>query len=118
MHWPRPSPSSADSAYRVAPTIPAGVQFAEVERQHPYSIWARRALLMSAFCFYMGNRYDEAIQTADNFIQLHPGNRDIPYAYYLKAVALYEQIVDVYRDQSRTQAALTALQDLVRATRA
>jgi outer membrane protein assembly factor BamD len=91
----------------------AGVQFAEVERQHPYSIWARRALLMSAFTLYMANRYDEAIQTADTFIQLHPGNRDIPYAYYLKGVALYEQITDVYRDQSRTQTALAALQDLV-----
>jgi outer membrane protein assembly factor BamD len=91
----------------------AGVQFAEVERQHPYSIWARRALLMSAFSLYMANRYDEAIQTADTFIQLHPGNRDIPYAYYLKAVSLYEQITDVYRDQSRTQLALAALQDLV-----
>ena len=93
--------------------IVAGLQFAEVERQHPYSVWARRALLMSAFCFYMANRYAEAIQTADVFIQLHPGNRDIPYAFYLKAVALYEQITDVNRDQSRTQEALTALQDLV-----
>jgi outer membrane protein assembly factor BamD len=90
----------------------AGLQFAEVERQHPYSIWARRALLMSAFSYYMANRYAEAIQTADSFIQLHPGNRDIPYAYYLKAVSLYEQIGDVHRDQARTTEALIALQDL------
>jgi len=93
--------------------IQAGLQFAEVERQHPYSIWARRALLMSAFSYYMSNRYAEAIQTANTFIQLHPGNRDIPYAYYLKAVSLYEQIGDVHRDQARTTEALIALQDLV-----
>jgi outer membrane protein assembly factor BamD len=93
--------------------VNAGIQFAEVERQHPYTVWARRALLMSSFCFYMANRYPDAIQTADTFIQLHPGNRDVPYAYYLKAVSLYEQIVDINRDQARTTEALTALQDLV-----
>jgi outer membrane protein assembly factor BamD len=91
----------------------AARQFDEVERQHPYSIWARRALLMSAYCYYMGNRYDEAVQTSSSFIQLHPGNRDVPYAYYLKAMSLYEQIADVDRDQSKTDEALTALQDLV-----
>jgi outer membrane protein assembly factor BamD len=91
----------------------AGIQFSEVERQHPYTVWARRSLLMSSFCFYMANRYPDAIQTADTFIQLHPGNQDVPYAYYLKAVSYYEQIVDINRDQARTSEALTALQDLV-----
>ena len=91
----------------------AGRQFDEVERQHPYSIWARRAILMSAYCYYEGNRYQEAIDAADRFIQLHPGNKDVPYAYYLKAVSLYEQINDVDRDQQKTEDALTALQDLI-----
>ena len=91
----------------------AGRQFDEVERQHPYSIWARRAILMSAFCMYQGNRYAEAIDAADRFIQLHPGNKDVPYAYYLKAVSLYEQVGDVDRDQQKTENALTALQDLI-----
>jgi len=91
----------------------AAQQFDEVERQHPYSEWARRAILMSAYCSYQGNQYDQAIETADRFIQLHPGNKDVPYAYYLKAVSLYEQITDVGRDQTKTQAALAALQDLV-----
>ena len=50
---------------------------------------------MAAYCYYQANIYDEAIETADRFIQLHPGNRDVPYAYYLKAVSLYEQITDV-----------------------
>ena len=81
----------------------AGRQFDEVERQHPYSIWARRAILMSAFCMYQGNRYAEAIDAADRFIQLHPGNKDVPYAYYLKAISLYEQVGDVDRDQQKTE---------------
>ena len=93
--------------------LEAGRQFDEVERQHPYSIWARRAILMSAYCYYAGNRYAESIDAANRFIQLHPGNRDAPYAYYLKAVSLYEQINDVERDQGRTEEALTALQDLI-----
>lgn len=90
----------------------AAKQFDEVERQHPYSVWARRAILMSAFCYYQANKYDEAIQAADRFIQLHPGNKDAAYAYYLKAVSLYEQIVDVGRDQEKTRLALASLEDL------
>jgi len=93
--------------------LEAGRQFDEVERQHPYSIWARRAILMSAYCYYAGNRFAEAIEASDRFIQLHPGNKDVPYAYYLKAVSYYEQINDVERDQQVTDQALTALQDLI-----
>jgi outer membrane protein assembly factor BamD len=93
--------------------LQAGRQFDEVERQHPYSVWARRAILMSAYCYYEGNRYAEAIDASTRFIQLHPGNKDVPYAYYLKAVSLYEQIGDVDRDQGKTDEALTALQDLI-----
>ncbi|MEI9994930.1 MAG: outer membrane protein assembly factor BamD [Rhizomicrobium sp.] len=93
--------------------VGAGKQFDEVERQHPYSIWARRAMLMSAYCYYKANHYTEAISSADSYIQLHPGSKEVAYAFYLKAISLYEQIVDVGRDQSNTEDALTALQDVV-----
>lgn len=93
--------------------VGAAKQFDEVERQHPYSIWARRAMLMSAYSYYRANHYTDAISTADSYIQLHPGSKEIAYAFYLKAVSLYEQIVDVGRDQSNTEDALTALQDVV-----
>jgi outer membrane protein assembly factor BamD len=93
--------------------LEAAKQFDEVERQHPYSIWARRAMLMSAFCYYQANKYSDAINTADQYIQLHPGSHEIAYAFYLKAMSLYEQIVDVNRDQANTEQALTALQDVV-----
>lgn len=92
----------------------AGLLFDEVERQHPYSVWARRAQLMSAFSYYQGNKYDDAINAAQRFLSLHPGNKDAPYAYYLVAVSQYEQISDVRRDQKTTEKALNALQELVR----
>lgn len=94
--------------------IPCAAAFDEVERQHPYSVWARRSIMMSAFCHYQGNKYNEAIMAADRFITLHPGNKDAPYAYYLKAISLYEQIVDVGRDQRRTEQAMAALRELIK----
>lgn len=92
----------------------AAKAFDEVERQHPYSVWARRAILMSAYTYYEAAKYNQAILAADRFIQLHPGNKDAPYAYYLKAVSLYEQIVDVGRDQKKTESAMAALTELIR----
>jgi outer membrane protein assembly factor BamD len=88
-------------------------QFNEVDRQHPYSVWARRAMLISAFCSYQSNSYTAAIATADQYISLHPGSPEVAYAFYIKAISLYEQIVDVGRDQSNTEGALVALEDVV-----
>jgi outer membrane protein assembly factor BamD len=90
----------------------AAKSFAEVERQHPYSKWATKALLMQAFANYQRNAYDDAINAANRFITLHPGHKDSPYAYYLTAISQYEQISDVRRDQSRTQKALEALEEV------
>ncbi|MEM9704880.1 MAG: outer membrane protein assembly factor BamD [Pseudomonadota bacterium] len=88
--------------------------FEEVERQHPYSDWARRAMLMKAFARYQTNDYDEAIAALDQFIALHQGNQDTPYAYYLKAMSFYERIRDVGRDQDFTKNAVAALTDVIR----
>ena len=92
----------------------AALLFDEVERQHPYSIWARRAQIMSAFSYYLGREYTQSIQSAQRFISVHPGNRDAPYAYYLIALDYYEQIQDVTRDQKITRQALDALGELMR----
>ncbi|MBL1431615.1 MAG: outer membrane protein assembly factor BamD [Robiginitomaculum sp.] len=88
--------------------------FDEVERQHPYSEWARRAMLMAAYANYEANKYDEAVAAAGRFVALHPGSRSAPYAYYLIAVSQFEQIRDVGRDQGKTAQALTALRQVVR----
>ena len=88
--------------------------FSEVERQHPYSEWARRSILMSAFAHYESNDYDEARSDADRFISLYPGNASAAYAYYLKAICYFEQIMDVGRDQAAAEQALGGLRDVVR----
>jgi outer membrane protein assembly factor BamD len=88
--------------------------FDEVERQHPYSVWATRAQLQAAYAHYQTNRYDDAIVALDRFIQLNPSHRDVAYAYYLKALCYYEQIVDVARDARMTELSLAALQEVVR----
>ena len=92
----------------------AAKSFDEVERQHPYSVWATKAQLMSAYALYQASKYDESIVAADRFIQLHPGHRDVAYAYYLKALDYYVQIADVGRDQRATEKAMTSLADVVR----
>jgi outer membrane protein assembly factor BamD len=88
--------------------------YQEVERQHPYSSWARRAMLMEAYAHYQARQYDEAITDAQRFISLHPGNESAPYAYYLVAICHFERILDVGRDQATTERALEALNDVVR----
>lgn len=86
--------------------------FQEVERQHPYSEWSRRSILMQAFAHYQANDYDAAIADADRYISLYPGNREAAYAHYLKAVCYFEQIVDVGRDQAATGQALNSLREV------
>jgi len=88
--------------------------FDEVERQHPYSVWARRAQLMSAFNYYLAQKYPEAISSARRFVTIHPGNAEAPYAQYLIAMSYYQQIPDVNRDQSTTQSASEAFGELIR----
>lgn len=92
----------------------AAVEFDEVERQHPYSTWAVRAKLMAAYSHYLYNQYDSAIVALDRFIQLHPSNKDVPYAYYLKGLSYYEQISSISRDQRMTELAMQSLRELVR----
>ena len=91
----------------------ASKAFSEVERQHPYSQWATRAQMLEAYADYLALDYDSAQNALDDFIQLHPGNPEIAYAYYLRALCSYEQIADVRRDQSFAKNALKGLQDVI-----
>ena len=92
----------------------AATAFDDVERQHPYSVWATKAQIMTAHSYYQSNQYDEAILAAKRFINLHPGHRDVDYAYYLVAISYYEQISDVGRDQKMTELAFDSLAEVVR----
>ncbi len=95
--------------YKVAAAL-----FDEVERQHPYSPWARRAQQMSAFSYYVAGDYNKAIESSRRFLSIHPGNKDAPYAFYLIALSYYEQISDVTRDQKITEQALVTLGEVSR----
>ena len=106
--------NSAHEELALGNYILATQEFDEVERQHPYSLWARRAMVMSAYTYYLQNKYDEAIATARRFLALYPGNVQAPYAYYLIAMSQYERISDVSRDQRITELAMLALQEVVR----
>ena len=92
----------------------AALFFSEVERQHPYSVWARRAQLMAAFSYYMAQKYPDAVSAAQRFLTIHPGNKDAPYANYLIAMSYYQQIEDVTRDQKITQQASDSFNELIR----
>lgn len=92
----------------------AAAAFQEVERQHPYSQWATRGQIMAAYAFYKANEYDQAIDAARRFIDLHPGHKDVPYAHYLVGISYYDRISDVGRDQKMTELAYKAFDELIR----
>lgn len=106
--------NSAHEELALGNYILATQEFDEVERQHPYSLWARRAMVMSAYTYYLQNKYDEATATARRFLALYPCNVQAPYAYYLIAMSQYERISDVSRDQRITELAMVALTEVVR----
>jgi outer membrane protein assembly factor BamD len=92
----------------------ASKKFEEVDRQHPYSDWARKSLLMSAYAFYKANDYDSCIGAATRYVTLHPGSPDAAYAQFLIAASHYDQIPDITRDQGRTEKAIAALEEVIR----
>ena len=92
----------------------AAAAFQEVERQHPYSQWATRGQLMAAYALYKAGEYDQAIDAARRFIDLHPGHKDVPYAHYLVGISYYDQISDIGRDQKMTELAYQSFNELIR----
>jgi outer membrane protein assembly factor BamD len=92
----------------------ASKKFEEVERQHPYSEWARKSLLMTAYTKYEAKEYEEAISAARRYVTLHPGSSDAAYAQFLIGTSYYDQIPDITRDQGRTEKAIAALEEVSR----
>ena len=95
-------------------TKEAAKKFEEVDRQHPYSEWARKSLIMSSFAYYQGGDYDELVNAAKRYITLHPGSPDAAYAEYLIAASYFDQIPDITRDQGPTEKALNGLKEVIR----
>ena len=92
----------------------AAKKFEEVDRQHPYSEWARKSLIMSAYAYYSAGDYDNCVASAQRYITLHPGSPDAAYAQFLIGSSYYDEIPDITRDQARTEKALAALQEVIR----
>ena len=82
--------------------VDAAALFEDIERQYPYSKWSNQAQLMSGFCYYKSNMYNDSLDALERFIALYPGSSKISYAYYLRALNYFEQISDVERDQTTT----------------
>jgi outer membrane protein assembly factor BamD len=88
--------------------------FDEVDRQHPYSLYATKAQLLKGYAFYMAQKYPNALAALETFLQLHPGHEDAPYAHYLRAMCYYEQIFSVLRDQKMAEQALASFEEIIR----
>lgn len=91
----------------------AAETFDRVEMEHPYSKWATKSKLMSAYSYYKDEKYDDAINALDRFIRLHPGNKDIAYAYYLRGVCFYDQIAPSQKEQSATKDAYDSFTQVI-----
>ena len=89
-------------------------KFEEVDRQHPYSEWARKSLIMSSYAYYEAGEYEDCVNSAKRYITLHPGSADAAYAQFLIGSSYFDEIPDVTRDQARTEKALAALDEVVR----
>jgi outer membrane protein assembly factor BamD len=91
----------------------AAEYFAEVERLHPYTEWAKRAIVMQAFAQHKQRNYEEARAIAQRYLDLYPEGEDAAYAQYLLAISYYDQIDEVGRDQGLTFQALQALREVI-----
>ena len=89
-------------------------KFEEVDRQHPYSEWARKSLIMTSYAYYQAGEYDDCVNSAKRYITLHPGGADAAYAQFLIGSSYFEEIPDITRDQARTEKALAALDEVIR----
>lgn len=92
----------------------AAKKFEEVDRQHPYSEWARKSLIMSAFAYYEAGAYDDCINSARRYVSLHPGSPDAAYAQFLIGSSYFDQMPEISRDQERTEKAVQTLEEVVR----
>ena len=87
--------------------------FDAVEQDFPFSEWADQAQIMMAYSQYKQNAYNDALMTLDRFIQLHPGNKNTPYALYLKGLCYFEQMADTSREQEMTANAEETFHELI-----
>ena len=76
----------------------ASRKFSEAEGMLPQIDWASKSALMSSYCLYNINFYQEAVLNLERFIRIYPASPYISYAHYLIAISYYEQILDEDKD--------------------
>lgn len=91
----------------------AAERFGNLEKQHPNTEWARRALVMKAYSNFTAQAYEDAISGSTLYLQLHPQTPEAAYAQYILAMSYFNQIPDITRDQERTGRAILAMQQLI-----
>ncbi|ASY69547.1 membrane protein [Sinorhizobium fredii USDA 205] len=94
-------------------TTEAGRKFDAIDRQHPFSEYARKALVMNAFVAYRNGQYQDAINSTNRYLNLYPQSEDAAYAQYIQGLAYTKQIPSVTQDQKPAQRAIDAMQVVV-----
>ncbi|MBU0581796.1 MAG: outer membrane protein assembly factor BamD [Alphaproteobacteria bacterium] len=90
----------------------AGRKFAAVDRQHPYSEFARKSMVMGAFTNYRQGNFDEAINSGKRYVALYPSSEDAAYAQYIVGLSYFKQIRDVTQDQKESRRAIEAMEEV------
>ncbi len=90
----------------------AAKKFEDVDREHPYSPEARRAIVMAAYAYYKAGKLPEAIASAERYTTMHPGTKEAPLAHHIIAQSYFEQMKGANRDQDATRKALAELKTL------
>ena len=114
------NPDPPDKMYLIADALmtrgryeDAAQKFEDLDRDHPYSQEARRAIVMSAYAYYKARKFPEAIATAKRYTTMHPGTREAPFAHHIIAMSYFDDINGPNRDQGNTVKALTEFKTLV-----
>ncbi|MDK1387017.1 outer membrane protein assembly factor BamD [Sinorhizobium sp. 8-89] len=94
-------------------TTEAARKFEALDRQHPFSEYARKALVMNAFVAYRNGQYQDAINATSRYLNLYPQSEDAAYAQYIQGLAYTKQIPSVTQDQKAAAKAIDAMQAVV-----
>jgi outer membrane protein assembly factor BamD len=90
----------------------AAAKFEDLDRSHPYSPEARRAIVLAAYAYYKAGKMPEAIASAERYTVMHPGTKDAPFAHHIIASAYFDDVKTANRDQTATRKALEQLRIL------
>ena len=104
--------ADADALMSAGKFDDAAKKFEDLDRDHPYSSEARRAIVMAAYAYYKAGKLPEAIASAERYTTLHPRTKEAALAHHIIASAHFDEIKTPNRDQSETRKALQQLKTL------